>query len=46
MSYILVFLSGVAAGAVAGILAYRKNEARARDLESRGKAILDALKGR
>jgi hypothetical protein len=46
MFYLIAFFSGVAAGAVAGILAYRNNAARARDLESRGKSILDALKGR
>jgi hypothetical protein len=46
MTYIIVFLSGVAAGAIAGILAYRNNQARARNLEARGKSVLDALKGR
>lgn len=46
MFYLIAFFSGAVAGAVAGILAYRNNQARARDLESRGKSILFALKGR
>jgi len=46
MTYILIFFAGVVAGAIAGILAYRNNQARARDLEARGKSVLDALKGR
>ena len=57
MSYLITFLIGVLLGAVAGILAYRNNqakvEAEAKKAEeeltsdkAKAKALLDALKGR
>ncbi len=46
MSLIITFLVGVALGAIAGILAYRNNLDRAKSVESKGKTILDILKGK
>ena len=46
MSYIILFLTGLLIGVVAGLLIYRKHAASLKSTEDKGKSILDALKGR
>ena len=46
MSYLILFLTGLLIGAVAGLLIYRKHAASLKSTEDKGKSILDALKGR
>ena len=46
MSYLILFLTGLLIGAVAGLLIYRKHAASLKASEDKGKTILDALKGR
>jgi uncharacterized membrane-anchored protein YhcB (DUF1043 family) len=40
------FIIGLVIGLVAGLLIMRKHKAKADSLEAKGKAALDALKGR
>ena len=40
------FLIGLVVGFIAGLLVYRNNAAKAASAESKGKTILDALKGK
>ena len=40
------FFTGLVLGVIAGLLIMRKHHARASELEAKGKAALDALKGR
>ena len=42
----IAFLLGLLIGFVAGVLVFRNNAAKAAKLEDKGKAILDALKGK
>lgn len=42
----IAFLIGLAIGFIAGALVFRKHAAKASELETKGKAALDALKGR
>lgn len=46
MSYLILFLTGLLIGVVAGLLVYRKHSDRLKSSEDKGKSILDALKGR
>ena len=46
MSYLILFVTGLLIGAVAGLLIYRKHAASLKATEDKGKTILDALKGR
>lgn len=46
MSYIVISALSLIAGFVAGVLVMRKHSAKASELEAKGKAALDALKGR
>lgn len=46
MSYLILFLTGLVIGAVAGLLVYRKHSASLKTTEDKGKNLLDALKGR
>ena len=46
MSYLILFVTGLLIGAVAGLLIYRKHAASLKSTEDKGKSILDALKGR
>lgn len=46
MSYLILFLTGLLIGAVAGLLIYRRHAASLKATEDKGKTILDALKGR
>ena len=46
MSYLILFVTGLLIGAVAGLLIYRKHAASLKATEDKGKSILDALKGR
>lgn len=46
MSYIIVSALSLLAGFLAGVLVHRKHAAKASELEAKGKAALDALKGR
>jgi ABC-type antimicrobial peptide transport system permease subunit len=46
MSYLILFLTGLLIGVVAGILVYRNNIEKLKTTEAKGKTILDALKGR
>ena len=46
MSYLILFLTGLLIGVVAGLLIYRKHSASLKSTEDKGKSILDALKGR
>jgi F0F1-type ATP synthase assembly protein I len=46
MSYLILFITGLLIGFVAGILVYRKNGDRLKETETKGKSIIDALKGR
>lgn len=46
MSYLILFVTGLLIGAVAGLLIYRKHAASLKASEDKGKSILDALKGR
>ena len=40
------FLIGVVLGFIAGLLVFRNNAAKAASAESKGKSLLDALKGK
>lgn len=42
----IAFLIGLTLGFVAGFLVHRRHAAKAATLESKGKSILDILKGR
>ena len=46
MSYLILFLTGLLIGFVAGLLVYRKHSDRLKSTEDKGKTIIDALKGR
>lgn len=46
MSYLILFLTGLLIGVVAGLLIYRKNGDRLKATEDKGKQLLDALKDR
>ena len=46
MSYLILFLTGLLIGLVAGLLVYRKHTDRLKSTEDKGKSIIDALKGR
>lgn len=46
MSIIISFLAGAFAGTIGGILAYRNNLSKAQSIETKGKGLLDALKGK
>lgn len=46
MSYLILFLTGLLIGIVAGLLIYRRHAASLKSTEDKGKSILDALKGR
>lgn len=46
ISFIVSTAFGFLAGAICGILIYRNNIAKMKSSEDKGKAILDALKGR
>ena len=46
MSYLILFVTGLLIGTVAGLLIYRKHAASLKASEDKGKSILDALKGR
>ena len=46
MSYIVISALSLIAGFVAGALVFRKNAAKASELEAKGRAALDAIKGR
>jgi len=46
MSYLILFTTGLLIGVVAGILVYRKNGDRLKETETKGKNLLDALKGK
>ena len=46
MSYLILFVTGLLIGVVAGLLIYRKHAASLKASEDKGKSILDALKGR
>jgi F0F1-type ATP synthase assembly protein I len=46
MSYLILFITGLLIGFVAGLLVYRKHSDRLKSTEDKGKSILDALKGR
>jgi uncharacterized membrane-anchored protein YhcB (DUF1043 family) len=46
MTYLICIAIGFVAGLVTGLLVMRKHSAKASELEAKGKAALDALKGR
>jgi len=46
MSYLILFLTGLLIGFVAGLLVYRRHSDRLKSTEDKGKTIIDALKGR
>jgi F0F1-type ATP synthase assembly protein I len=46
MSYLILFVTGLLIGFVAGLLVYRKHSDRLKSTEDKGKSIIDALKGR
>jgi hypothetical protein len=46
MSYLILFVTGLLIGFVAGLLVYRKHSERLKSTEAKGKSIVDALKGR
>jgi hypothetical protein len=46
MSYLILFITGLLIGFVAGLLVYRKHSDRLKSTEDKGKTIIDALKGR
>jgi F0F1-type ATP synthase assembly protein I len=46
MSYLILFITGLLIGFVAGLLVYRKHTDRLKSTEDKGKTIIDALKGR
>jgi F0F1-type ATP synthase assembly protein I len=46
MSYLIIFLTGLLIGFVAGVLVYRKNGEKLKATEAKGKHLIDALKGR
>ena len=46
MSYLILFLTGLLIGFVAGVLVYRKNGDRLKETETKEKHLLDALKGK
>jgi F0F1-type ATP synthase assembly protein I len=46
MSYLILFITGLLIGFVAGLLVYRKHTDRLKSTEDKGKSIIDALKGR
>jgi F0F1-type ATP synthase assembly protein I len=46
MSYLILFVTGLLIGVLAGLLIYRRHAASLKSTEDKGKSILDALKGR
>jgi len=46
MSYLILFITGLLIGFVAGLLVYRKHSERLKGTEAKGKNLIDALKGR
>jgi F0F1-type ATP synthase assembly protein I len=46
MSYLILFVTGLLIGFVAGLLVYRKHIEKLKAAEAKGKSIVDALKGR
>ena len=44
MSYLILFLTGILIGFVGGVLVVRNNLGKAKQLDDKGKALLDALK--
>jgi len=46
MSYLILFLTGLLIGFVAGLLVYRRHSDRLKSTEDKGKHLLDVLKGR
>jgi hypothetical protein len=46
MSYLILFLTGLLIGFVAGLLVFRNNAAKLKAGEDKGKHLLDALKGK
>ena len=46
MSHLILFITGLLIGFVAGLLVYRKHSDRLKSTEDKGKTIIDALKGR
>ena len=46
MSYLILFITGLLIGFVAGLLVYRKHTDRLKSTEDKCKTIIDALKGR
>jgi F0F1-type ATP synthase assembly protein I len=46
MTYVILFITGLLIGFVAGLLVYRKHLEKLKAAEGKGKTILDALKGK
>ena len=46
MSYLILFTTGLLIGFVAGLLVYRRHSDRLKETETKGKNLLDALKGK
>jgi uncharacterized protein YneF (UPF0154 family) len=46
MSYLILFVTGLLIGFVAGLLVHRKHIEKLKAAEAKGKTIIDALKGR
>ena len=44
MSYLITFLTGILIGFIGGVLVVRNNLGKAKQLDDKGKALLDALK--
>lgn len=46
MLHLILFVTGLLIGLVAGLLIYRKHIEKLKSAEDKGKSIIDALKGR
>jgi F0F1-type ATP synthase assembly protein I len=46
MSYLILFTTGLLIGFVAGALVFRNNADKLKETETKGKNLLDALKGK
>jgi hypothetical protein len=46
MSYIILFITGLLIGFLAGLLVYRRHADKLKATEATGKSLLDVLKGR